>query len=218
MNLARKLERRLEQLIEGASSALFRGKVDAVELANRLVREADLSTTEGPAGDVAPNTYRISMSPADFSQTADVQRVVAELEHVVESTAVERGWRLEGPVGVTLTIDPALSTGAIRMETGIEAGIRTAWATLSGVSGELHQLRHTRVLVGRDDHADVRLSEWEASRSHALLWRQSGQVWIADLGSTNGSFVGSERLEETRALDSNNLLTFGSESFTFRQL
>ncbi|MBT8207417.1 MAG: DUF3662 domain-containing protein [Acidimicrobiia bacterium] len=218
MSIARKLERRLEQLIEGASSAIFRGKVDAIELANRLVREADLSTVEGPAGDVAPNVYHIAMHPSDLGDPEATNRVVTELMHVIESTAMERGWRLEGPATVTLAPDPSATQGSLHISTSVAAGARPVWGTLSGVSGISHDLTLNRLLIGRDESADVRLGEWEASRRHAILWREAGRVWLADLGSTNGTFIGSDRVVGTRALESNNLLTFGAESFTYRQL
>lgn len=218
MSIARKLERRLEQLIEGASSAIFRGKVDAIELANRLVREADLSTTEGPAGDVAPNVYEIVMHPSDLGDSQATSRVAAELVNVIESTAVERGWRLEGPAHVTLSSEPSTTQGSVQISTAVVPGPRPVWGTLSGVRGAGHDLTHNRLLIGRDEAADIRLVEWEASRRHALLWREAGRVWLADLDSTNGTFIAAERLDGTRALETNNLLTFGSESFTYRQL
>ena len=218
MSIARKLERRLERLIEGASSAIFRGKVDAIELANRLVREADLSTTEGPAGDVAPNVYRIVMHASDLGDSEVTNHVVTELVHVIESTAVERGWRLEGPTQVTLASDPSTTQGSVHISTAVAPGARPVWGTLSGVRGVNHDLTRNRLLIGRDEDADVRLAEWEASRRHALLWREAGRVWIADLGSTNGTFIGADRINGTRALETNNLLTFGAESFTYRQL
>ncbi|NJR32893.1 MAG: DUF3662 domain-containing protein [Chamaesiphon sp. CSU_1_12] len=57
MGLARKLEHRLEQLVDGLSAAIFRGGIHPVDLAGRVVRQADLSAFEGELGQEIPNDY-----------------------------------------------------------------------------------------------------------------------------------------------------------------
>ena len=95
MSLARGLERRLERLVDGFAARLFGGAVHPVELGERLVREADLGLVPRETGPVAPNDYLVHLGgvPADSSALGPLQR---ELEQVIEITAVERGWRLDG--------------------------------------------------------------------------------------------------------------------------
>ena len=51
------------------------------------------------------------------------------------------------------------------------------------------------IILGRDPMDDVTLSHPTISRSHAELTREGKTVWLRDLASTNGTFVGGERIE-----------------------
>ena len=52
------------------------------------------------------------------------------------------------------------------------------------------------VTIGRGENADFVLDDPGLSWSHARIFRQGGQVWVEDLGSTNGTFVGDRRIRE----------------------
>lgn len=55
------------------------------------------------------------------------------------------------------------------------------------------------------------------SRRHAHVFLKHGDVYIEDLGSTNGTFVGGERLEEhARKLEDGDVIAFGGETFAYR--
>src|ERR1043165_8349327 len=50
------------------------------------------------------------------------------------------------------------------------------------------------VTIGRTDAADVVVGDDSLSRRHArLLWADEG-VWLEDLGSTNGTYVGGRKV------------------------
>lgn len=53
-----------------------------------------------------------------------------------------------------------------------------------------------RVLIGRDDQADIRLPVKAVSRRHAEVCWSQGRWMIRDLGSTNGTIVDGERILE----------------------
>jgi pSer/pThr/pTyr-binding forkhead associated (FHA) protein len=68
------------------------------------------------------------------------------------------------------------------------------------------------VNIGRADYNDVVLSDPSVSTTHAKLQRRDG-VWIlADVGSTNGTFVDNERVDGEVALSAGNTLRFGEVS------
>ncbi|MFM0663207.1 FHA domain-containing protein [Paraburkholderia sediminicola] len=55
------------------------------------------------------------------------------------------------------------------------------------------------------------------SRRHAHIFLKSGELYLEDLGSTNGTFVGGNRLDETALpLVEGDLLAFGGDHFVYR--
>ena len=51
------------------------------------------------------------------------------------------------------------------------------------------------------------------STVHARLFRHNDQLWVEDLGSTNGTFVNSERITQAVRLGKGDLLQVGSTVF-----
>ena len=54
--------------------------------------------------------------------------------------------------------------------------------------------------IGRSQEAGIRIDSAKASRLHAKVLLSSGQVWVEDLGSRNGTRVGSEVLRGARRI------------------
>jgi pSer/pThr/pTyr-binding forkhead associated (FHA) protein len=55
------------------------------------------------------------------------------------------------------------------------------------------------------------------SRRHAHIFLRNGEVFVEDLGSTNGTFVGGTRLDESAMpLEDGGLLAFGGNHFVYR--
>ena len=52
------------------------------------------------------------------------------------------------------------------------------------------------VVLGRDAACDVVLADARVSRRHARISPRGGFLILADLGSTNGTFLRAERIEE----------------------
>jgi hypothetical protein len=217
MGLARGLERRLERLVDGLAARLFRGRVHPVELGSRLVREADLAVIETAAGPAAPNGYRVGLGgePVDDEVLWAVRR---ELEEFVEVAAAERGWRLEGPARVVIAVDPRERPSRVDIETWVEPGDRPPWAVLESAAGHQSAVSKNRAVVGRAGDCDVRLPHDDVSRRHALIWREAGSAWIADLGSSNGTFVNGMRLTEPVQLGEGDRVVVGSADFVVRSL
>lgn len=56
-----------------------------------------------------------------------------------------------------------------------------------------------------------------SSTVHARLYRSGGQIWVEDLGSTNGTFVNSERISRPARLARGDLLQIGATVFEVRR-
>ena len=73
------------------------------------------------------------------------------------------------------------------------------------------------VSLGRSSSSDIPLSDTECSRRHALLNPQAGgEVWVVDLGSTNGTYLNGRRLSRPTRLADGDRLALGKCEFTFR--
>jgi pSer/pThr/pTyr-binding forkhead associated (FHA) protein len=68
--------------------------------------------------------------------------------------------------------------------------------------------------IGRSPGCGVAMPEdIYASTVHARLFRRNDQLWVEDLGSTNGTFVNSEQIKKAVRLGKGDLLQIGSTVF-----
>ena len=97
--LARDFERRLERLVEGTFSKVFRSGLHPVEVANRLVRDMEESRTGDVNGGVTiSNAYYIWLSEEDRRRFAPFEEQLRrDLEELIEATATDRSWQRRGP-------------------------------------------------------------------------------------------------------------------------
>jgi pSer/pThr/pTyr-binding forkhead associated (FHA) protein len=71
------------------------------------------------------------------------------------------------------------------------------------------------VVLGRGDHAEIRLEDPFASARHARVYRQGNILVIEDLRSTNGTYLNEELLQTPRPLHPGDRLRIGDSEFTF---
>jgi len=167
----REVERRLEALLDRAGGQRWDRAAHASELAGSILRALDLSVEAHHA----PN--RIVIPEGIAGPEADI---LSQVAGIVQAAALERGWRLEGPV----VIVPA----PVRtVSTAVESGPLPAWAILEG-DRDL-EVTHNRSVIGRHSTSDIVITDPSVSRSHALLWHADGRVFVEDLASSNGTLV-----------------------------
>ena len=64
-------------------------------------------------------------------------------------------------------------------------------------------------LIGRSRDASLKVPAAMVSRRHCEIYEYEGRLAVQDLGSSNGTFVNEERIEEPLYLDHDDLLTIG---------
>lgn len=66
----------------------------------------------------------------------------------------------------------------------------------------------SKLTIGREDDCGLVIKMGVISRLHAQIFTRSGQLWIEDPGSTNGTFVNGRRVSEATLLSPQDLISF----------
>lgn len=91
---------------------------------------------------------------------------------------------------------------------------RFSLAVIQGdATGRIFQITRTRTTIGRSGN-DIDLDDPEASRAHAVVEVLGDQAILRDLGSTNGTWVESERIEH-HVLANQSEFRIGSHALMF---
>src|SRR5262245_59375820 len=72
------------------------------------------------------------------------------------------------------------------------------------------------MIIGRQADCELQLVEGHASRRHSRITVSGNDVWIEDLGSSNGTFINGVRIAERVKLVSGDRVRFDIEEFDFR--
>jgi pSer/pThr/pTyr-binding forkhead associated (FHA) protein len=102
-----------------------------------------------------------------------------------------------------------------RQQTGVAAGPQGELTIESGPdAGHKHRAGDNALRMGRSPDNDVIFRDPATSGHHARLERRGQQFWVVDLGSTNGTFVNGESIQERQLADGDRL-TIGQNSVHF---
>lgn len=108
------------------------------------------------------------------------------------STARVRRLRSDEPA-----VDQTITGTAIDSEIQLPPDKKYSLAVLQGkASGQIFEIQKVRTLLGRAD-SDVIIDDPEASRQHAAIEIYGARVMVADLKSTNGTFVDGQEIDKS---------------------
>ena len=103
-------------------------------------------------------------------------------------------------------------------------GIRKPWLDEAKVvslvvidgplKGQVFPVTKPRVLLGRTE-GDIVLDDSEISRKHCALEVHGSSAVLADLGSTNGTFVGKDRIRESVVIENRSKFRVGGVELAF---
>ena len=80
--------------------------------------------------------------------------------------------------------------------------------------GRVYPVNRNTMILGRADSADIRIAHPSVSSEHARIINGSLGFEIEDLGSTNGTYLGNERVTRAR-LQSGDRIVLGTVEFSF---
>jgi len=81
--------------------------------------------------------------------------------------------------------------------------------------GEDFRLRVGKNVIGTAADCDIVLSDKKLSRKHATIRYEGGEFQIADLDSSNGTFVNDEKVQKHDLID-NDIIKLGDIEFEFK--
>ncbi len=98
-------------------------------------------------------------------------------------------------------------------------GPTVGWiVALSGEhKGEDFQLKAGKNVIGTASDADIVLTDKKISRKHCTIRYEGGEFQVADLDSSNGTFVNEERTQKHDLID-NDIIKLGDIQFKFKSV
>ena len=212
-------ERRLENLVEGVFSRVFRSGLRPIEIGRKLVREMDAHRTVDVRGrTVVPNHYTVQLSTEDFENFAEIGETLArELCDAAREHGRDEGYAFLGPVTVELVVDPQIRAGEFRLDSRLKEGEGGSSAgSLLLPNNDRYVLGDQVVTIGRMPDNDITIADSNVSRRHAEIRPRDDGYALVDLGSTNGCRVNGVRVTERRLADGDEI-SFGNIRLVFQQ-
>ena len=84
---------------------------------------------------------------------------------------------------------------------------RAYLVVLAGASvGEMYKVEGDKTIIGRGQKAQIRLFDDGISREHAQLVIEDGNIYLQDLGSTNGTFCNGLKVDRKQLIDGDKIL------------
>lgn len=112
MNLAQRLERWLEEKIEGLFRRGGKAAVQPVEIARRMVREMESKRRVSVDRTYVPNDYQVSLAPEDYDIIEAFSATLSEeLGSHVRARAERQGYAIPGQPQIRFVPQPGLETG-----------------------------------------------------------------------------------------------------------
>jgi pSer/pThr/pTyr-binding forkhead associated (FHA) protein len=94
---------------------------------------------------------------------------------------------------------------------------RSLAVTEGSLAGTTINLSNAQILVGRNPEATLVLDDDYASGRHARIYPENGRWYVEDLGSTNGTFLGRERISSPVALSAGATIRVGQTVLELRK-
>ncbi len=214
MGALHRFELRLEQMVTGAFARAFRSAVQPMEIAAALQREVDNSAQIlSRERRLAPNNFTIDLSGPDFDRLSTYGDTLSrELAAMLHEHAEDQHYMFTGPISMNFTRADDLTTGRFRVRSEAEAVVtpvagQSLTDTAIGraplfleINGTRHPLESPGLTIGRGSNADLRIDDPGVSRRHVEFRVQPGSgtasVSVVDLGSTNGTTVNGQRVQQ----------------------
>ena len=228
------LEARLEELVEGTFTNLFRRKVSAHDIAMKLARSMESNLRYAQDGDsrpIAPDNYAIHLH-VEIQNT--LQRTLPDLSatlssHIVD-LASQSGYRLSVNPIVRLVSNPDMDRGEVNIVATHSSEGDNSTQAMQPIPIEKQAkpvnpqlvINGTRSMtltepvlnIGRSDDNHIVLDDAFVSRHHIQLRLRSGTYMLFDVNSHGGTYVNKVKITEHR-LQSGDVIRIGKTQIIY---
>lgn len=210
----RRLEIRLETLIEGSAARFFPTVQTQHDLAVHLVEAMRQGIQSGPNGElVGPNLFILHAHPLQAAGLAANQFLLDSLTQSLQEEGSQAGLIFTSPLVVRVSESPEAQPGEIIVQalhsqegltgtTALEAEQDNSPARLPAnayliVDGmQIFPLHQAVINIGRRADNHLVIDDARISRVHAQLRLVRDQFVVFDLDSTGGTWVNGERIHQ----------------------
>jgi len=211
-------ERGLERAVNGAFAKTFKSGLQPVEITSALRRELDTKAAVVSRDRIlVPNKFSVRLSRVDYEHMSGLgQTLIDELTRLVQQHAAAQHYSFSGGISITLTEDPALSTGMIEVRSVNVKGT-VAWTPVLDINGKRYPITSSRTVIGRGSDADITVDDTGISRKHVEVLWDGTRAQVNDLGSTNGSKLDGNPVSKA-PLSPDSVIDIGRTRIVFRVL
>ena len=232
------VEAQLQRLVEGSLNRLFPAEWKNNRLAAHLLeamRDNLLPAEEGEDGPlIAPDLYTVLLPTRQAGErTANRQLSASLAKSLVEATQGSEIHFRQTPV-VRMVGDTNLKVGQVRVTAQFQSNLADETqsflpqflsdavaipfinAFLIYDRTEVFPIEATVVTLGRQWDADLIFDDPRVSRLHAQIRMVDGRFVVFDLGSTGGTFVNGQRIQQ-RVLFRGDVLSLAGVELIFGQ-
>jgi hypothetical protein len=122
MGVARDIEKRLEGMMEGFFTKVFRSGLQPVEVGRRILREMEENRTVSVNRTYAPNDFQVFIGPDDFERFEPMaEGLKREFSELIIDKAKERRFNLMGLPKIEFSKEERLGKGEFRVEAALSA-------------------------------------------------------------------------------------------------
>jgi hypothetical protein len=240
VNALARFEEFVEHLFEGSLTQLLRSPVQPAEIAKRLERAMEMGQQAAVAKILVPTRYAVFLHPEDYAALESARGVLErEMSRFIVERAQERSFVLlvrprviiqarSGMRRRQVQVEAKLADTAAEEEQTSElewtATLETSPALPPQLQARVHyldgagqacevQLQGQEVTLGRARDNDVILDDPRVSRYHARIVQRYGQFVLQDLGSTYGTALHGQVIQESVLRHGDRLSLGGVELF-----
>ncbi|MDQ3981872.1 MAG: DUF3662 and FHA domain-containing protein [Actinomycetota bacterium] len=122
MGVAKSIEQRLEGLVEGFFTKVFRSGLQPVEVGRRILREMANGKTVSINRIYAPNEFRVWMSSDDYAKFSQMEAgLQREFSEIVIEQAKQSRWNLMGVPRISFHEEESMGRGELKVEASLTA-------------------------------------------------------------------------------------------------